>query len=240
MVAFRFSRKKQPGWPEYLAYRATAARDARLRAYFQAWDLSPGTPVGEAPMAAMDMETTGLDETRHAIVSIGIVPFTLGRIQLSKRSHWVVRPPRPLDATSVTFHQITHSAISGAPDLDAVLEEVLQALAGRLAVVHYRNIERPFLNEAVKARTGEEILFPVIDTMELESRFHRHSAWARFQSAIGRTPTSLRLHDSRARYGLPGYQPHHAVVDALATAELLQAQIARRFSPETPVSALWC
>jgi DNA polymerase III subunit epsilon len=63
---------------------------------------------------------------------------------------------------------------------------------------------------------------------------------ARFKRWLGGKPVSIRLHDSRLRYGLPGYQPHHAVVDALATAELLQAQIAARFSPATPIGELWC
>ena len=49
-----------------------------------------------------------------------------------------------------------------------------------------------------------------------------------------------RLADSRLRYNLPVYRPHHAVTDALACAELLQAQLAHRFNKETPVSQLWC
>jgi DNA polymerase-3 subunit epsilon len=35
------------------------------------------------------------------------------------------------------------------------------------------------------------------------------------------------------------YHPHHALTDALATAELFLAQMQDRYSPETPVSALW-
>ncbi len=33
--------------------------------------------------------------------------------------------------------------------------------------------------------------------------------------------------------------PHHALTDALATAELLQAQIAYHFDPDTPISEVW-
>ncbi len=66
-------------------------------------------------MVALDMETTGLDARRHAIVSIGVVPFTLGRIALSERRYWIVRPQRTLHAESVTFHHITHSDIERRP-----------------------------------------------------------------------------------------------------------------------------
>ncbi len=60
-------------------------------------------------MVAMDMETTGLDPSRHAIVSIGVVPFDMARIRFAERRYWVVHPPRPLLRESVAFHRITHS-----------------------------------------------------------------------------------------------------------------------------------
>ncbi|WP_108444987.1 3'-5' exonuclease [Halomonas denitrificans] len=228
-----------PGWPEYLAKRAELAGDPLLARFFATGMPGPETPIAEAPMVALDMETTGLDERRHAIVSIGLVPFTLGRISLPQRRYWVLRPPRPLNAKSVTFHHITHSDIAGAPDFDEILEELLAAIAGRLVVVHYRHIERPFLDAAVKARRGEGLMFPVIDTMSLEARRHRQSLLARFKRWMGRPPASIRLYDSRERYGLPVYSGHHALVDALATAELLQAQVATHFDPEMPVGELW-
>ncbi|MCC5859543.1 MAG: 3'-5' exonuclease [Ectothiorhodospiraceae bacterium] len=231
--------KRPSDWHGYMHRCAEAARDPRLRRYFRAWNLDGDTPISQAPLAAMDMETTGLDPHRHAIISIGLVPFTLGRVHFSQRRHWLVKPPRPLEAASVTLHHITHSDLAGAPDLGDILDELLEAMAGRLMVVHYRNIERPFLNAAVQARLGEGLMFPVIDTMELEARFHRQSVRARLRHWIGGAPASLRLQESRQRYGLPAYQPHHAAVDALATAELLQAQIQHRYGPESPVGELW-
>ncbi|MFC3284731.1 3'-5' exonuclease [Litchfieldella rifensis] len=239
MLTLRFPQESRPGWPEYMAQRAADARDTRLQRFFAAGALAPNTPIGDAPLIAMDMETTGLDERRHAIVSIGLVPFTLQRIFLAQRRYWVVRPPRPLSRKSVTFHRITHSEIAEAPDLEEILDEVLEMLAGRLAVVHYRHIERPFFNAAVKARLNEGVRFPLIDTMSLEARIHRQSPWARFRRWMRRPPVSIRLHNSRLRYGLPAYQGHHALTDALATAELLQAQIANRYSLDTPVGKLW-
>ncbi|MHB0776139.1 3'-5' exonuclease [Halomonas sp. WWR20] len=229
----------RPDWPEYLAHRADTARDPSLKRFFGADTLAADTPIGETPMVAMDMETTGLDEQRHAIVSLGLVPFTLQRIALAQRRYWIVRPSRSLSEESIKFHRITHSKIAEAPDLDAILDDMLEALAGRLVVVHYRHIERPFLDAAIKARRGEGALFPVIDTMSLEARRHRQSMWARFRRWTGRPPASIRLNDSRLRYGLPAYQGHHALIDALATAELLQAQIARHYTPQTPIGDLW-
>lgn len=227
-------------WPAYLADRATRTRNPELGALYQSWSsLRPDMPIADVPMLAMDLETTGLDETRHAIISIGLVPFDFRRIRFSAHGHWLVRPPRPLEAKSVTLHGLTHDDLANAPDLSEILPEVFQAMQGRLPVVHYRQIERPFLNAAVHARLGEPLLFPLIDTLSIEARWHRQTWWARLCAAFGASPTSLRLDESRLRYGLPGYQPHHAAVDALATAELLQAQIARRYAADTPVGRLW-
>lgn len=238
-LPFRRAKADQHAWPEYLASRASQVSDPALRRFFAAYDLDPNMPIGQVPLVALDMETTGLESRRHSIVSIGLVPFTAQRIYLPKRRYWVVKPRRPLSKRSITFHRITHSEIAEAPDLDEILDELLEALAGRLVVVHYRHIERPFMDEGVKSRRGEGVRFPVIDTMSLEARLHRQSWWARFKRWMGRPPASIRLHDSRLRYGLPAYQGHHALVDALATAELFQAQLATHFDPETPLYQLW-
>ncbi|HSH57917.1 MAG TPA: 3'-5' exonuclease [Halomonas sp.] len=238
-MIFRGVRQPAPGWPEYLADRAGRVRHPRLADYFAAGCPAPDTPIGEVPLVALDIETTGLDPRRHAIVSIGVVPFSLARIPLREAQYWVLKPYRELTRTSVTLHRITHSEVVDAPDLQEILPELLAGLRGRLAVVHYRHIERGFIDTAVRHRWGEGLLFPVIDTMSLEARLYRQSLWARFRRWLGRPPVSIRLNASRQRYGLPAYQGHHALVDALATAELFQAQVASRFSAETPVGELW-
>ncbi len=227
-------------WQQHFATLAAAARDPRLQAFYAQGAPAGDSPLHEVPMAALDVETTGLNPLQDGIVSIGIVPMTMTNIQSSLSRYWVVRPPVELTPESVTIHAITHAQIETAPTLETVLDEVLQAMAGRIIVVHCRDIERRFLNAYLKNRLGEGIQFPVIDTMELEARLYRKPPgfWARLFGP--RTPpTSIRLNASRARYGLPRYRSHHALTDALACAELLQAQVAHRFSMQTPLRELW-
>lgn len=229
-----------PDWPQRLAALARAAQDPRLQAFYRQGAPSGDCPLRDVPMAALDVETTGLDVRRDEIVSIGIVPMTLARIQASASRYWVVRPTTDLTPESVTIHAITHSQITTAPDLGAILEDVLDALAGRVVVVHCRDIERLFLNAALQSRIGEGLEFPVIDTMELEARLYRQPPGL-LNRLLGRKPrrVSIRLAPSRERYRLPRYRAHHALTDALATGELLQAQVAHRFSPDTPLRKLW-
>ena len=226
-------------WQASLARRARASNSAELRDFYEAFPSDGEMPVGELPLVAIDLETSGLDPKRHAILSIGILPFTLGRIRLSERRHWVVRPRAGFSGETVVFHGITHTDTELAPEFQSVLPEILQAIRGRIPVVHYHPIEREFLDRAVRRSQGESFRFPVIDTMAIESRRYRHNWRSRLRAIMGRPPVSIRLNDSRIRYGLPPYEGHQAVLDALGTAELLQAQIAHHYSDSTPVGRLW-
>lgn len=238
---------KLPPWRDLYAKRLAHVRHPALREFYQAGVIDETTPLDAAPMLAMDFETTGLDPAKDAIVSIGLVPFTLRRISWSRGRYWVVNPDRGLKSESVTFHHITHSEVQERPDLSGVLPELIKYIAQSIVVVHYRHIERRFLDAAVRERWGEGVVFPVIDTMEIEAFFHREDYKSRWILALvrlwnrvwGRDSHSLRLAACRTRYNLPIYSPHHALTDALATAELFQAQAAWRFTPKTPVRELW-
>ncbi|MBV0932483.1 3'-5' exonuclease [Marinobacterium weihaiense] len=226
-------------WAERYRSLATTARHPALKAFYGAGVVAPETPLSDVPMVAVDFETTGLDPRKSGIVSIGLVPMNSRRIYCGQARHWVLKPRATLSSESVVVHGITHSEIEEAPDLMRILDELLAQLQGKVVVVHHRGIERAFLNSALKARIREGIEFPVIDTMELEARLYRRrrvSFWARL---FGHKPISIRLAQSRERYHLPYYRPHHALTDAIACGELLLAQVADRFSPETPVSELW-
>jgi DNA polymerase-3 subunit epsilon len=185
-------------WPEYYKSQQSKAKDERLRQFYQRGLVDPKTPLSQVPFVAVDFETTGLDPKKDGIISIGLVPFTLNRIQLSRATHWIVNPDRPLDEESVVIHGITHSDIIDAPDLTNILEGLLEALAGTVVVVHYRKIEREFLDLALKSRIGEGILFPVIDTLELEAKVQRKQSSGLMNILKGK----------KTRIGTPGKQSH--------------------------------
>lgn len=226
-------------WRDFIARQAQAVREPRIKAFYQSQMFDPQMLLEEVPLVAMDFETTGLDADEHEIISIGLVPFTLQRIYLRQTQEWFVRPRKSLTHDSVTIHRITHSQIQSAPDFSEVIGPLLEALSGRIAVVHFKYIERDFLYNAVKQRIGEQLMFPVIDTMELEDRCHRQAITTRLKQMIRGRKESVRLADSRDRYGLPRYQLHSAHIDALATAELLQAQIYHHFDSDVRLGDIW-
>lgn len=228
----------QQDWPDYFDQLAIQSQDQWLHRYYAGGVVSGDTAIINTPLVAMDFETTGMNAAVDDIVSIGLVPFSLRRIFCRESTHWLVKPRQALTEGSVVIHGITHSDINAAPDLEVILEALLTAITGRILVVHYRHIERHFLAQALLERLGEAIAFPVIDTMAIE-----HTVLRRRQGFVDRmlkrSPRGLRLGDCRERYGLPHYHAHHALTDALATAELLQAQIAYHFSEDTALGELW-
>ncbi len=226
-------------WPAFYQEKASQSKNALLQNFYKLGVAAPDTPISAIKFVALDFETTGLDAKKDDIISIGLVPFDLQRIYLSHAKHWIVNPNRPLGKESVVIHGITHSDIVDAPDLIRILELVLEALAESVVVVHYRPIEREFFNIALKTRIGEGIMFPLVDTLEIEADIQNRAASGFINWLKGTRPKPVRLGASRKRYGLPAYTPHHALTDAIATAELLQAQIAYHYSPDTPISKLW-
>lgn len=232
----------QIDWHGRFEVLAEQARDPRLKTYYSAGMPLGSTPIEDVPLMALDVETTGLNPMKDGIVSIGLVPMSLNRIQASRAKHWIVQPHVPLADESVTLHHITHTQVENAPKLLDVLDPFLHTIAGHVLVVHCRAIERQFLNNALTRMIHEPLEMPMIDTMELEARLHRKEPGAKWwRRLLGRKQAraSIRLAASRERYNLPFYKPHHAVTDALATAELFQAQIFHRFSPQTPLDDLW-
>lgn len=226
-------------WPKFVERHASSAKTVELRSFFESQCFDPSLTLKNASFVALDFETTGLDADNDEIVSVGLVPFDLNRIYWRDAKEWFVRPSCELNPDSVVIHGITDEQLTDAPPFSEVLNQLLAELSGKIVVVHYRFIERDFLYGAVQKINGDVCMFPVIDTMSIESTLRRKSWLSRLKQFFRGRGESVRLPDSRERYGLPRYQLHSAKVDALATAELLQAQIRYHYSHDMPVAHLF-
>ena len=230
--------KEVKNWNARYAQLADDAQNNLLKEFYLSTFSDASASVKDIPFVALDFETTGLNSKTDDIVSVGLVPFTLARIYCKQSKHWVVQPRRNLSESSIVIHGITHNDVDNAPDFDNIIAPLLDALRSKVIVVHYSAIERGFFNSALLLRLKERIEFMVVDTMELERR-----ALKAKQGLIGQIFNtklgSLRLNDCRKRYSLPVYEGHNALTDALATAELLQAQLRHHYTEETPLCTIW-
>jgi DNA polymerase-3 subunit epsilon len=226
-------------WAAFLQLKEQLSKDSRLKSFYKTGTYHAETPLSDIDFVALDFETTGLDSQQNGIISIGLVPFNLQRIFCRKAKEWYINPQDNLQENSIIIHGITHSDLQDAPDILRILEQLLDELAGKVVVVHYRHIERDFLDHTLRILINEGILFPVIDTMQIEANVQRVKSQGFFNFFKKKRSESIRLADSRDRYNLPVYPPHDALTDAISTAELLQAQIKYHFSPDTAIKKLW-
>lgn len=179
-----------------------------------------GTLAGDLRLLAIDVETTGLDPRRDHLLSIGFVPIDGYEIKLAGARTLHVRPPEGEGGVgaSATIHGLTDDMLVDGLAPAVALEQVLQALAGRVLLAHHAPIETGFLTRLAKQAHGTSFPVRVIDTMELGRRM--------LDTNVQPLPrNALRLWTLRDGYGLPVYPAHDALQDALACGELYLAQL---------------
>lgn len=194
--------------------------------------LDPGTPLAHVELLAIDLETTGLDPRRDELLSFGTVLVRGGQVHLGTARHQPVRP-RGQVGHSAVVHRLTDDSLAQAPPIEEVLPTVLESLvtqappgAGapaprRVLLAHFATVETTFLTAACREvyASGATVGVQVVDTLEIARRLLRAQ-----HQAPG--PGAMRLDACRRRHGLPRYQAHSALTDAVACAELFLAQAA--------------
>lgn len=169
-------------------------------------------------IVSVDFETTGLNADQDKLLSIGCVNMTQGQIQLGSCFHQIIAIEQALCADNVAIHTITDSdTLNGLP-LRQVFDDFLSLIAGKVLLVHFNQIEREFINKACIQLYGVAPVIPIIDTLCLAKK-----EFARQDFPFD--PQDLTLESLRKRAKLPFYQQHHALSDAIATAELYLTMI---------------
>lgn len=179
------------------------------------------TPMSQVPILAVDFETTGLDAVQDKLLSVGCVELSDHQIKLGSSYHQIISSKGRLKADNVTIHQITDDQKDQGQPLAEVIEALLKRLAGKVMLVHFARIEKQFLRQACLELYGMVPPLPIIDTLAVAKR-------RLDKKDIAYDPSELRLSALRAKYGFPEHYAHNALNDAIATAELLLAQLNER------------
>lgn len=199
-----------------------------LQDYYRAGLPDFDAPISRVPLAAIDLETDGLDMASHALLEAGIVDMDWQAIHSRTARRIRFRADAALNPGAVVIHLITDDAAAAALPVEQALAGVLAACSGKVLVAHFAQIEAGFLDAACRRTYGTGFIAPFICTMQLETR------WFPRQFA----QDGLRLAKLRGRYGLPPYRGHDGLTDALACAELLLAQLAHGPRPDPRLADL--
>jgi DNA polymerase III epsilon subunit-like protein len=161
---------------------------------------------------ALDLETTGLDPRRDAIVAAAAVEFVAGE----PRPVYVtlVNPRRPIPAASTAVHGITDAMVRDAPLAARALPLLTAGLGGGLVAGHGIAFDLAILRRECSVAGLPPVAPPVLDTMKLVSRLF--PAWA-----------DVSLEAATARLGVDVRGRHTAEGDATAAGRLLLALLPR-------------
>ncbi len=181
---------------------------------------APSDAISSIEFVSLDIETTSLDASSADMLSVGWVVMRNGRVDLRTAETWIVRPSGEV-GDSASVHGLTDTMVGAGLDWGIVIDKIVEALAGRVLLVHHAGLDKALLDRMCRQRYGAPLLVPVVDTLALEHR--RQSQRHHIEEGA-----SLKLSALRGAYGLPRYAAHDCLVDAIATAELLLAMIAHR------------
>lgn len=105
------------------------------------------TFINNVEVVSLDFETTGLNIELDRIVSLGLVNVSQLGIDLNTSLHQFISTSKKLPETSVIIHQITDNQLTSGISIETALENLLQALSGKVLLAHNAKIEMGFINK---------------------------------------------------------------------------------------------
>lgn len=184
----------------------------------------PLPPTGrdwrQVSFLVVDAEMSSLDVNEGELLSVGWVVVENGAIALDSARHYLIKAENSV-GQSATIHNLRDCELTDANTQAEVQAHFLEAAAGKVLVFHNAALDMAYLNKVSRAVRNAPILMPTVDTLLQEKALLE-------RRDIPIMSGDLRLQACRERYNLPSFNGHNALLDALATAELLVAMAAHR------------
>ena len=162
------------------------------------------------PICFLDLETTGINVSTDKIVEIAIVKISPDGSQVIKRK--LINPEMLIPKASSDIHGITDEMVKDAPTFKQVANEVKQFIDGcDLAGYNSNRFDIPMLNEEF-LRAGVSVDIESRKLLDVQKVFHMMEQ--RTLTAAYKFYCQKNLEDA-----------HSAEADAVATWEVLEAQV---------------
>lgn len=157
-----------------------------------------------APVAFVDVETTGGHAQRHRITEVGVVTARNGVLEESWST--LVNPGVRIPPGIEALTGISNEMVSAAPPFAAVANELRARLAGRLFVAHNVRFDYGFIRSEMR-RAGAAFAARTACTVQLSRRLYPHQARHNLDAVI-------------AAHGIECASRHRALPDARVLFEL--------------------
>jgi len=165
----------------------------------------------DAPVAFVDVETTGGNPRTSRVIEIGVV-LARGTV-LEEEWSTLVNPGGAIPLEIQHFTGITEEMVRTAPYFEEVAAELARRLSGRLFIAHNVRFDYGFLRQEFR-RLGGALDTRIACTVKLSRRLNRAARSHSLDALI-------------ARYGLECARRHRALPDAQALWQFWNAARAR-------------
>ncbi len=194
------------------------ANSSSINKYIEFSKINKIQTFSDSEFLILDFETTGLNPKKDKILSVGWAVISKNKILLNKSFHHYVFYNGKIPNETVVIHQITEQKAITGENINDIFCKILNNLNNKILVVHYADIEINFLNLLAMKFHNTKMPINFIDTLQIA--YKKKLEMSRSDE--------LSLSALRESYNLPRYKNHNAMIDAIATAELLLAQVSER------------
>jgi len=166
------------------------------------------TPLREAPMVYVDVETTGLSVARgDRICEVAALRVEGGEVRDAYQH--LIDPQHAMSAGARAVHGISDAMLDGAPTFKQVVGDMIDLLEGAVFVGHNAPFDLDFVSSEVR-RSGHDMPPTVaLDTLRLSRRTFRAKSYA-----LGALARGLQVEVSG--------RAHRAMVDVLLTRGVME------------------
>jgi DNA polymerase III subunit epsilon len=171
-------------------------------------------PLFDAPLAIVDLETTGAHPAWDRVTEIAVLEIAQGEVL----SEWstLVNPGTSIPPAIQALTGITNAMVADAPDFEDLAAGLYERLEGRIFVAHNARFDYGFLRHAFE-RAGMRFQARTLCTVKLSRRLYPRHARHNLDSLIDRH--QLRCD---ARHRAPEGARHRALGDARAVWQFLR------------------
>lgn len=179
------------------------------------------TPLLDAPLAIVDLETTGAHPAWNRVTEIAVVEVQAGEVA----SEWstLVNPGAPIPAGIQALTGITNAMVADAPAFEDIAQGLHERLEGRVFVAHNARFDYGFLRREFQ-RAGLRFQSRTLCTVKLSRRLYPGQARHSLDSLVERHGLTFGAQGG-ARHRASEGARHRALGDARAVWQFLQAAV---------------
>jgi len=165
-------------------------------------------PFSELRVVVFDIETTGFSPERgDRILSIGAVKMVGDQVLENETFYSLINSEGEIPENIIELTGIKEEDLLGAPPIEKVLKDFYQFVKNDTLVAHHASHEKAFMNHVTWSILRANFQHRIIDTSFL-------------LKIVEPEIKLITLGECCEHYGIAIAHRHHALYDALATAEL--------------------